>query len=85
MSLALFSYIKFYKLRGSEFSHAWWSWLCATGLFLALTISCKMVGLFTFMTVGTAVVWDLWNLLDIRRGYTMVRRCLQPHPPLSRL
>ena len=43
-----------------------------TGIFLSLTISCKMVGLFAFMTVGTAVVIDLWNLLDIRRGYTLV-------------
>ena len=33
-----------------------------------------MVGLFAFMTVGTAVVIDLWSLLDIRRGYTLVRR-----------
>lgn len=44
-----------------------------TGVFLSLTISCKMVGLFAFMTVGTAVVIDLWNLLDIRRGLTIVR------------
>jgi dolichyl-phosphate-mannose-protein mannosyltransferase len=39
-----------------------------TGVFLSLTISCKMNGLFTFMTIGTAVAIDLWNLLDHRRG-----------------
>lgn len=49
-----------------------------TGVFLSLTISCKMVGLFAFMTVGTAVVIDLWNLLDIRRGLTIVRLCSFP-------
>lgn len=43
-----------------------------TGVFLSLTISCKMVGLFAFCTVGTAVVIDLWNLLDIKRGLTIV-------------
>ena len=48
--------------------------MIATGVSLALTISCKMVGLFAFLAVGTAVVIDLWNLLDIRRGLTIVRR-----------
>jgi len=43
-----------------------------TGVFLSLTISCKMVGLFAFLTVGTAVAIDLWNLLDVKRGYTIV-------------
>jgi dolichyl-phosphate-mannose-protein mannosyltransferase len=37
-----------------------------------------MVGLFTFMTVGAAVLWDLWQIMDIKRGNSMVRRsCLQ--------
>lgn len=31
-----------------------------------------MVGLFAFMTVGTAVIIDLWYLLDIKRGLTVV-------------
>lgn len=35
-----------------------------------------MVGLFTFLSVGSAVIWDLWGILDIRRGHDMV--C--PHP-----
>ena len=60
----------------SEFSQDWYKWLVSTGVFLALTISCKMNGLFTFMTVGTAVGVDLWNLLDYRRGLSMVKRIL---------
>ncbi|SPO48220.1 probable PMT4 -dolichyl-phosphate-mannose--protein O-mannosyltransferase [Moesziomyces antarcticus] len=71
MMLSLYSYIRFYKLRYNEFSLGWWSWLVATGVNLALTMSCKMVGLFTFFTIGAAVVWDLWKLLDIRRGLDM--------------
>jgi hypothetical protein len=47
--------------------------MIATGVCLSLTISCKMVGLFTFFTIGAAVVYDLWNMLDIRRGHSMVR------------
>lgn len=43
-----------------------------TGVFLSLTISCKMVGLFAFLTVGTAVLIDMWNLLDVRKGYNLV-------------
>lgn len=81
MALAFLCYIKFYKLRGSEFSRPWWIWLTATGLSLALTISCKMVGLFTFMTIGTAVLVDLWNLLDIRRGHTMVSPLCEVRSP----
>ncbi|PWN50026.1 putative PMT4-dolichyl-phosphate-mannose--protein O-mannosyltransferase [Violaceomyces palustris] len=71
MMLSLYSYIKFYKLRYNEFTASWWTWLVATGVNLALTMSCKMVGLFTFMTIGTAVALDLWRLLDIRRGIPM--------------
>lgn len=56
----------------SEFTAAWWSWMVLTGVFLSLTISCKMVGLFAFLTVGTAVAINLWNLLDVKRGYTIV-------------
>jgi dolichyl-phosphate-mannose-protein mannosyltransferase len=31
-----------------------------------------MVGLFTFFTIGTAVLVDLWDILDVRKGHTMV-------------
>ena len=36
------------------------------------TSSVKMVGLFLVALIGIAVICDLWNLLDIRRGLTMV-------------
>ncbi|KWU46308.1 PMT-domain-containing protein, partial [Rhodotorula sp. JG-1b] len=71
MALAFYSYIRFYKLRYSEFTRPWWTWMTLTGVFLSLTISCKMVGLFAFLSVGTAVAVDLWNLLDVKRGLTI--------------
>ncbi|CAO1631310.1 unnamed protein product [Sympodiomycopsis kandeliae] len=71
MTLALYSYIKFYKQRYNEFSFQWWTWMISTGVNLALTMSCKMVGLLTFFTIGSAVIVDLWKLLDVKRGLTM--------------
>lgn len=71
MTLSIYSYVKFYKQRYNEFTAKWWIWMLATGINLALTLSCKMVGLLTFLTVGVAVLADLWNLLDIRRGLTV--------------
>lgn len=70
---SVYCYVKFSQQRYAEFSARWWTWLCATGISLALTISCKMVGLFTFATVGGAVVLDLWDLFDLRRGLTLRR------------
>lgn len=72
MALSLFCYVKFHQQRYREFTQQWWGWLLATGAALACTLGCKMVGLFTFMTVGAAVLWDLWGILDIKRGYPMV-------------
>lgn len=71
MTLSLYSYVKFYKQRYNEFSFKWWAWMIATGVNLSLTMSCKMVGLLTFLTVGSAVAVDLWKLLDIKRGLTV--------------
>jgi dolichyl-phosphate-mannose--protein O-mannosyl transferase len=34
--------------------------------------SVKMVGLFLVALIGIAVIYDLWGLLDIKRGLTMV-------------
>jgi dolichyl-phosphate-mannose--protein O-mannosyl transferase len=56
---------------GSEFTPEWWGYLMATGFFLACTLGCKMVGLFTFATIGGAVIWDLWGILDIKKGHSM--------------
>lgn len=68
---SLYTYVKFYQQRYNPFKPAWWTWLSLTGVSLALTISCKMVGALTFFTIGGAVLYDLWNLLDIRRGLSM--------------
>ncbi|RGB36070.1 glycosyltransferase family 39 protein [Rhizophagus diaphanus] len=73
MLCTFYSYIRFYKLRMREFSNEWWIWLVASGVSLGLTIGVKMVGLFTVMTIGVAVLVDLWNLLDINRGLTMAQ------------
>lgn len=58
-----------------EFTSEWWTWLLLTGVFLACSLGSKMVGLFTFFTIGTAVVVDLWDVLDIKKGHTMVGYC----------
>ncbi|KAG0329642.1 hypothetical protein BG000_012018, partial [Podila horticola] len=71
MVCSIFSYVKFYKTRNNPFSPRWWAWMVATGYFIGMTTSVKMVGLFTVATIGVAVLWDLWELLDIRRKLTM--------------
>ncbi|ORY26861.1 hypothetical protein BCR39DRAFT_539830 [Naematelia encephala] len=71
MALSLLCYVKFHQQRYREFSRTWWAWLLATGAALACTLGCKMVGLFTFASVGAAVLWDLWGILDIKRGHPM--------------
>ncbi|KAI8074958.1 Dolichyl-phosphate-mannose-protein mannosyltransferase-domain-containing protein [Gongronella butleri] len=68
MLTAVYSYIRFRKLRYQEFSTAWWTWLFATGVGLALTLSVKMVGLFVVAAIGICVLVELWDLLDVRRG-----------------
>lgn len=67
MACSLLCYIKFYKLRHDPFSRKWWKWLILTGFALSCDISTKYVGLFAFITIGSAVVIDLWELLDIKR------------------
>ncbi len=67
MACSLLAYIKFYKLRHEPFSRKWWKWLILTGFALSCDISTKYVGLFAFITIGSAVVIDLWDLLDIKR------------------
>ncbi|KAL5615655.1 hypothetical protein BROUX41_005692 [Berkeleyomyces rouxiae] len=67
MACSLLFYIKFYKLRHEPFSRKWWKWLILTGFALSCDISTKYVGLFAFITIGSAVAIDLWELLDIKR------------------
>ncbi|KAI8097247.1 O-mannosyltransferase [Halteromyces radiatus] len=71
MLATVYCYIRFRKLRYQEFSSKWWFWLIATGINMALTLSVKMVGLFLVVTIGIAVLVDLWSLFDIRRGLDM--------------
>lgn len=67
MACSLLFYIKFYKRRHEPFSGKWWKWLILTGFALSCDISTKYVGLFAFVTIGSAVAVDLWELLDIKR------------------
>ncbi|KAK5624354.1 hypothetical protein RRF57_000071 [Xylaria bambusicola] len=67
MACSLLFYIKFYKLRHEPFSRKWWKWLILTGFALSCDISTKYVGLFAFVTIGSAVVIDLWDLLNVKR------------------
>jgi dolichyl-phosphate-mannose-protein mannosyltransferase len=67
MACSLLCYIKFYKLRHEPFSRKWWKWLILTGFALSCDISTKYVGTFAFVTIGSAVVVDLWDLLDVNR------------------
>lgn len=67
MACCLLFYIKFYKRRHEPFSRKWWKWLILTGFALSCDISTKYVGLFAFVTIGSAVAIDLWDLLDVKR------------------
>ncbi|KZZ88013.1 Glycosyl transferase, family 39 [Ascosphaera apis ARSEF 7405] len=67
MAMSILCYVKFHKLRHDPFSRRWWKWLLLTGIALSCVISTKYVGLFTFITIGCAVIIDLWGLLDINR------------------
>ncbi|KAI9761922.1 MAG: hypothetical protein M4579_000705 [Chaenotheca gracillima] len=67
MSVSVLCYIRFYKMRHDPFSRKWWKWLLLTGVALSCVISTKYVGVFTFLTVGSAVAIDLWALLDVNR------------------
>ncbi|TFY80319.1 hypothetical protein EWM64_g3692 [Hericium alpestre] len=72
MSLTIYSYIRFRKLRYHEFSLEWWGWLIATGVFMACTWGSKVNGILTVFAIGAAVLVDLWDILDIKKpGHTM--------------
>ncbi|KAH7908925.1 glycosyltransferase family 39 protein [Hygrophoropsis aurantiaca] len=71
MTLTMYSYVRFRKLRYWEFSVDWWSWLLATGFFMACTWGSKVNGVLTVLTIGIAVLIDLWDILDHKKGHTM--------------
>ncbi|KAM3555217.1 hypothetical protein MY1884_005704 [Beauveria asiatica] len=68
MACSLLCYIKFYKQRHEPFGRKWWKWLIFTGFALSCDMSTKYVGTFAFVAIGSAVIIDLWELLDIKRA-----------------
>lgn len=71
VALSIYSYVKFSKERKNPFSFGWWKWLVLTGVSLSLVISTKYVGVFTFFMIGLAVLIDLWDILDVKKGNTL--------------
>ncbi|ODQ82919.1 glycosyltransferase family 39 protein [Babjeviella inositovora NRRL Y-12698] len=71
VAVSIYCYVRFYKTRAQAFSRAWWTWLYATGVALSCVISTKYVGVFTFATIGSAVLYDLWMLLDVKTGLSL--------------
>ncbi|EMG50695.1 PMT4 Dolichyl-phosphate-mannose--protein mannosyltransferase 4 [Candida maltosa Xu316] len=71
VALTMYSYAKFSTFRKQPFSNNWWTWLLATGVSLSCVISTKYVGVFTYLTIGIAVVHELWILLDYKKGLTL--------------
>lgn len=67
----IFSWTKFANVRHEPFSKWWWTWLSLTGVGLGCTCGIKMVGFLTVATIGVAVIYELWGLLDIHRGLPM--------------
>ncbi|EMD38940.1 glycosyltransferase family 39 protein [Gelatoporia subvermispora B] len=71
MTMTMYSYIRFRKLRYQDFTLQWWGWLIATGTFMACTWASKVNGILTVVAVGIAVIVDLWDILDYRKGRSM--------------
>ena len=47
-------------------------WLIATGAFMACTWASKVNGILTVVAIGIAVLIDLWDILDVKKGHSMV-------------
>ncbi|KAH9847565.1 glycosyltransferase family 39 protein [Lenzites betulinus] len=71
MTMTMYCYIKFKKLRYRDFSYDWWLWILACGTFMAFTWASKVNGILTVVAIGCAVIIDLWEILDIKRGHSM--------------
>ena len=68
VAMAYFCYAKFSVYRHQPFSRQWWKWLYSVGISLSCVISTKYVGVFTYFSIGVAVLHELWYLSDYRRG-----------------
>ncbi|KAF8635029.1 hypothetical protein AX15_000567 [Amanita polypyramis BW_CC] len=71
LSLTIYAYVRFKKLRYKQFTIEWWTWLILTGTFMACTWGSKVNGILMVVTIGIAVLIDLWDILDIRKGHSM--------------
>lgn len=71
VALTMLAYAKFSTYRRQPFTKWWWTWLLLTGVSLSCVISTKYVGVFTYLTIGLAVVYELWILLDIKKGHSL--------------
>jgi dolichyl-phosphate-mannose-protein mannosyltransferase len=71
-TMTIYFWVKFQSHRHESFTPVWWLWLSMTGVGLALILGVKLVGLFTVASVGIATIYDLWILLDIKKGHSMV-------------
>lgn len=71
VAAAIYCYVRFSKERSRSYSVQWWKWLLLTGLSLSCVISTKYVGVFTYLTIGCAVVYDLWMLMDVEKGLSI--------------
>lgn len=67
--VVLFYYL---YLRSRQFTIEWWTWLTLTGVFMACTWGSKVNGILAVFTIGIAVLIDLWDILDIEKGNSMV-------------
>ncbi|RLV88073.1 Dolichyl-phosphate-mannose--protein mannosyltransferase 4 [Meyerozyma sp. JA9] len=73
VAVTIFCYFNFVTYRNVPFTKKWWSWLTATGVALSCVISTKYVGVLTYVTIGIGVLYELWILLDYRRGLSNVK------------
>ncbi|BFZ62273.1 Dolichyl-phosphate-mannose--protein mannosyltransferase 4 [Saitoella coloradoensis] len=71
MAFSIYAYVRFMRHSKTPFTRGWWMWLLLTGLGLSSVFSTKYVGLFTYFTIGVAVLFDLWRLLDVNHGLTL--------------
>jgi dolichyl-phosphate-mannose-protein mannosyltransferase len=59
-------------LHSRQFTIEWWTWLTLTGVFMACTWGSKVNGILAVFAIGIAVLIDLWDILDIDKGNSMV-------------
>lgn len=71
VALTMFCYVKYSMHRTKPFTKYWWLWLNATGISLSLVISTKYVGILTYVTIGIAVLHELWYWLDYKQGLSL--------------